>query len=260
LGVVNRDDAWGAQILDRGDVPMVGFSMHEVSAVESTPAHTSFTWRGRRVELALAGSFHVHNALAAATTAAALGVPEDVIVAGLNQATPVPGRFEVVPTTATFTVVVDYAHTPEGLRVALDSARGLARGHRVLCVFGCGGGRDRDKRPAMGLVAARDADVAIVTSDNPRNEDPDAIIDDVMAGVPEGSEVLVRRERAEAIELVIDLAGPGDVVVVAGKGHEREIEIGTRRVPFDDSQVVAAAVAAKTRRAATTGSGAGTAP
>ncbi len=91
-----------------------------------------------------------HNALAAATTAAALGVPDDIIVTGLDQAAPVPGRFEVVPTTAPFTVVVDYAHTPEGLRVALDSARGLARGHRVLCVFGCGGDRDRDKRPAMG--------------------------------------------------------------------------------------------------------------
>jgi UDP-N-acetylmuramoyl-L-alanyl-D-glutamate--2,6-diaminopimelate ligase len=259
LGVVNADDEWGRQILDRGAVPMVGYSMSEVSAVESDPGHTSFTWRGRRVELALTGSFHVVNALAAATTAAALGVPEDVIVTGLNQATPVPGRFEVVPTTAPFTVVVDYAHTPEGLRVALDSARRLARGHRVLCVFGCGGGRDRDKRPAMGLVAGRDADVAIVTSDNPRNEDPDAIIDDVMAGVPDGSEVHVRRQRAEAIELGIDLARPGDVVVVAGKGHEREIEIGTQRVPFADAEVVAAAVTAKARRTATTGPGPGTA-
>jgi UDP-N-acetylmuramoyl-L-alanyl-D-glutamate--2,6-diaminopimelate ligase len=107
----------------------------------------------------------------------------------------------------------------------------------------------------MGLVAGRDADVAIVTSDNPRNEDPDAIIDDVMAGVPDGSEVHVRRQRAEAIDLVIDLARPGDVVVVAGKGHEREIEIGTQRVPFADAEVVAAAVTAKARRTATTGPG-----
>ncbi len=104
------------------------------------------------------------------------------------------------------------------------------------------------------------ADVAIVTSDNPRNEDPDAIIDDVMAGVPDGVEVLIRPERAEAIELVIDLAGPGDVVVVAGKGHERDIEIGTRRVPFDDAQAVAAAVTAQARRGAPTAPGTGTAP
>ena len=254
LAVVNRDDAWGRQILERGDVPTVGFSMAEVSAVRSSAAHTSFTWRAGRVELALAGSFHVANALAAATTAAALGVPEDVIVTGLNRATPVPGRFEVIDTAAPFTVAIDYAHTPEGLRVVLDSARELAAGHRVLCVFGCGGGRDRQKRPAMGAVAASHADVAVVTSDNPRNEDPDLIIAEVMAGVPAGSHVMVRPDRAEAIELAIDLAAPGDVVVVAGKGHELDIEFATSRLPFDDRQVAAAAVA---RRAAQAGPGAG---
>jgi UDP-N-acetylmuramoyl-L-alanyl-D-glutamate--2,6-diaminopimelate ligase len=239
--VVNADDTWGRRILDRSLVPSVGYSMAEVSEVHSAADHTSFTWRSRRVELTLVGSFHVANALAAATTAAALGVPEDVIVTGLGAASPVPGRFEVVATAAPFTVVVDYAHTPEGLQVALDSARALAQGHRVLCVFGCGGDRDREKRPAMGAVAARRADVAVVTSDNPRHEDPDAIIAAVLAGVPAGAEVMSRRERAEAIELVMDLAGPGDVVVVAGKGHEREIEIGTERLPFDDRAVAAAA-------------------
>ncbi len=244
MAVVNEDDAWGRRILDRGGVPTVGYSMAEVSAVESGAQRTSFVWRGRRVELALAGSFHVVNALAAATTAVTLGVPEDVVVAGLGLAAPVPGRFEVVATGAPFTVVVDYAHTPAGLQVVLDSARELAGGHRVLCVFGCGGERDRDKRPAMGAVAAHGADVAVVTSDNPRNEDPDAIIAEVLSGVPPGAGVIARRERAEAIELVIDLAEPGDVVVVAGKGHEREIEIGTQRLPFDDRQVAAAAAAA----------------
>ncbi len=154
------------------------------------PDHTSFTWRGRRVELALTGSFHVANALAAATTAAALGVPEDVIVTGLNRAAPVPGRFEVRRHAGP-------VHGRRRLRPHPRGAPGRARqrpcswpaGHRVLCVFGCGGDRDHDKRPAMGAVAAADADVAVVTSDNPRNEDPDAIIDEVMAGVPAGSEV-----------------------------------------------------------------------
>jgi UDP-N-acetylmuramoyl-L-alanyl-D-glutamate--2,6-diaminopimelate ligase len=249
--VVNADDAWGRRIIERGAVPTVGYSMAEVSEVESAPQHTSFRWRGRRVELALTGSFHVANALAAASTAAALGVPDEVIVTGLARAAPVPGRFEVVDTAAPFTVVVDYAHTPDGLQVVLDSARALAGGHRVLCVFGCGGDRDRDKRPAMGAIAARHADVAVVTSDNPRNEDPGAIIAEVLSGVPSGSDVIVRPERAEAIELVIDLAAPGDVVVVAGKGHEREIEIGARRLPFDDREVSASALARRAGRAGT---------
>jgi UDP-N-acetylmuramoyl-L-alanyl-D-glutamate--2,6-diaminopimelate ligase len=184
----------------------------------------------------------VANALAAATTASVLGVPDEAVQAGLNRAAPVPGRFEVVETEAPFTVVVDYAHTPDGLRVLLDSARRLAGAHRVLCVFGCGGDRDREKRPIMGAIAATGADVAVVTSDNARHEDPDAIIAQVLAGFPPGSSVMARRERAEAIELAVGLAAAGDVVVVAGKGHETEIEIGTQRLPFDDRQVAAAAV------------------
>jgi UDP-N-acetylmuramoyl-L-alanyl-D-glutamate--2,6-diaminopimelate ligase len=243
LAVVNADDSWGRRLLAQPAVPTVGFTLADVSDVETTTGHTSFTWAGRRVELALVGSFHVANALAAATTAVALGVPEDVIVAGLHNATPVPGRFEVLDTAAPFTVVVDYAHTPDGLAVVLDSARQLAGGNRVLCVFGCGGDRDHEKRPAMGAVAGRGADVAVLTSDNPRHEDPDAIIAEVLTGVPPGSPVTVRRDRAEAIGLVVDQAGPGDVVVVAGKGHEREIEIGSQRLPFDDREEAVAAVA-----------------
>jgi UDP-N-acetylmuramoyl-L-alanyl-D-glutamate--2,6-diaminopimelate ligase len=256
LAVINQDDMWGRRLLERDGVATVGYSMDEVSDVRGTAHHTAFTWRTHRVELALAGSFQVPNALAAATTAAALGVPEDVIVTGLNRAAPVPGRFEVLATSAPFTVVVDYAHTPDGLRVVLDSARQLAGEHRVLCVFGCGGGRDHDKRPAMGATAADRADVVVVTSDNPRDEDPDAIIDEIMTGVPAGSETIVRRERADAIELAIDLARPGDVVVVAGKGHERAIEVGSTRIPFDDAQVAAAAVT----RLAPAGPGAGNTP
>jgi UDP-N-acetylmuramoyl-L-alanyl-D-glutamate--2,6-diaminopimelate ligase len=242
--VVNQDDPWGAQLMRRASVPTIGFTMAEVADVQSGADRTLFSWRGRRVELALAGSFHVANALAAATTADALGVPADVIVDGLSNAAAVPGRFEVIPSAAPFTVVVDYAHTPDGLEVVLGSARQLAAGHRVLCVFGCGGNRDRDKRPAMGAVAGRRSDLAVLTSDNPRDEDPDAIIAEVLAGVEEGSAVVVEPDRAAAIELVIERAGPGDVVVVAGKGHERDIEIGPARLPFDD-RVEAAAAAAR---------------
>jgi len=257
MAVVNADDPRGRWLLDSAHVPTVGFTTADASAVESSTRRTAFTWRGRRVELALAGSFHVANALAAATTAAALGVPEDAVQVGLNRARPVPGRFEVLETGAPFTVVVDYAHTPDGLQVLLDSARALAAGHRVLCVFGCGGDRDRDKRPVMGAVATRGADVAVVTSDNPRHEDPDAIIADVVGGVAPGSEIIVRPDRAEAIELVVDMAVPGDVVVVAGKGHETEIEIGDERLPFDDRRVAAAAVA---RRSGKAGAGSGDGP
>jgi UDP-N-acetylmuramoyl-L-alanyl-D-glutamate--2,6-diaminopimelate ligase len=242
LAVVNEDDPRGREILGRAEIPGVGYSMAEATALHATADRTSFTWRKRRVDLALAGSFHVANALAAATTAVALGVPEDVVVAGLHDAAPVPGRFEVVATSAPFTVVVDYAHTPDGLEVALDSARALAAGHRVLCLFGCGGDRDHQKRPAMGAIAARHADVVVVTSDNPRHEDPDTIIDEIVAGMPAGSQVTIRPDRGDAIELVVGRAAPGDVVVVAGKGHEQEIEIGTARVPFDDRLVVADAV------------------
>jgi UDP-N-acetylmuramoyl-L-alanyl-D-glutamate--2,6-diaminopimelate ligase len=243
VAVVNRDDEHGRRLLELSGLRTVGYSLAETSEVESTAQSTSFTWRGRRVELALAGAFQVSNALAAATTAVTLGVPEDVVVSGLRRAGSVPGRFQVVSTSAPVTVVVDYAHTPDGLAVALASARRLAGTSRVLCVFGCGGERDRAKRPRMGAIAASGADVAVVTSDNPRSEDPDAIIADVLAGIPTGSEVLVRPDRGDAIELAVGLACPGDVVLVAGKGHEDVIEIGAQRLPFDDRDVAARALA-----------------
>ena len=241
-GVVNEDDAWGRRLLAASDVPCVGYSLREAGAVRASATGTSFTWRGRTVRLALAGAFHVANALAAAATALSVGVPEDEVVAGLERAAAVRGRFEVVPTAAPFTVVVDYAHTPDALALALDSAHRVAGTHRVLCVFGCGGDRDRHKRPAMGAVAAAGADVAVLTSDNPRSEDPDAIIAEVLAGMGGSSEPIVRRDRAEAIDLAVGLAAPGDVVLVAGKGHETEIEIAGARLAFDDRQVAADAV------------------
>ena len=174
------------------------------------------------------------------------------MVRGLERARPVAGRFELIDVPAPFTVVVDYAHTPDGLAVALDSARNLAGERRVLCVFGCGGDRDRAKRPLMGAVVSGAADVTVITSDNPRHEDPVAIIDEVVGGVVgavleptdgvEARGVIVEPDRARAIARAVALARPGDVVLVAGKGHESVIEIGDSRVPFDDRRVAAAAV------------------
>jgi UDP-N-acetylmuramoyl-L-alanyl-D-glutamate--2,6-diaminopimelate ligase len=242
LGVVNVDDEWGRRLLERVTVPVVPYAADEATLLDSVPGRTSFTWRDRRVDLPLTGAYQVANALAAATTAVALGVPEDVVVTGLGRAGAVAGRFEVVDVAAPFTVVVDYAHTPDGLAVALDSARRLAGSRRVLCVFGCGGDRDRAKRPAMGSVVSGSADVTIVTSDNPRGEEPGTIIADVLAGVAVGAGVVVEPDRALAIARAVDLAQPGDVVLVAGKGHETTQEVGDRLLPFDDRRVMADAV------------------
>jgi len=233
IGIVNADDPWGRQILETRSADLVPYSMSEVEGVEISPSSTRFSWRGRQVVLNLAGLFQVPNALSAATTSVALGIPEDIVVEGLCQARPVAGRFEVVDTGLGFVTVVDYAHTPEGLEVALASARSLAGRNRVVVVFGAGGERDKNKRPAMGTAAA-EADLVVITSANPPGEDPLRIIDDVRSGVPASADVLVEPDRRQAIEAAFEHAGAGDVVLIAGKGHETDIEIGQRRVPFDD--------------------------
>jgi UDP-N-acetylmuramoyl-L-alanyl-D-glutamate--2,6-diaminopimelate ligase len=248
-GVVNADDPWGRRLLASAEIPLVAFSASEATEISLGAHHTSFSWRGRRVRLPLVGSFHVANALAAAAAAGVLGVADDDVVAGLERAAPVPGRFEVVEGGAPFTVVVDYAHTPDALRSALSSARQLARGGRVLVVFGCGGDRDRAKRPVMGQVAAAGADVVVVTSDNPRSEPPQSIIEEILAGVPPGAAVWAEPDRAAAIALAVGVAEPGDVVLVAGKGHERFIESEGAKVPFEDRRQAAEAMARSARRA-----------
>jgi UDP-N-acetylmuramoyl-L-alanyl-D-glutamate--2,6-diaminopimelate ligase len=184
------------------------------------------------VELKLHGRFNVENALAAAAAARALGVATDAIKRGLEGVERVPGRFDAVDEGQPFVVLVDYAHTPGALESALEAARDLARG-RVICVFGAGGDRDRTKRPLMGRVVMQLADVGLVTSDNPRSEDPAAIA----AEVVDGLDLEVELDRGRAIERAIELAQPGDVVVIAGKGHEQGQEIAGRRLPFDDREV-----------------------
>lgn len=189
-----------------------------------------------RVRTGLPGHFNVANALGAFATAAAMGIDDETAAVGLAGAARVPGRFEPIDEGQAFTVLVDYAHTPDSLENVLRAARRLTAG-RLIAVFGAGGDRDRDKRPKMGRAGAELSDLAVVTSDNPRSEDPEAIVAEVAAGA-EGEGVEVEVDRRAAIALALRRAAPGDTVVIAGKGHEQgqEFEDG-RKVPFDDREV-----------------------
>ncbi len=192
---------------------------------------------GVEVRTGLPGDFNVANALGAFAAAMGLGVTADVAAEGLARAERVPGRFEPVDEGQAFAVLVDYAHTPDSLENVLRAARRLSEG-RVLSVFGAGGDRDRDKRPRMGRAGASLSDIAIVTSDNPRSEDPEAIIAEVIGGVENGVNVAVEPDRRAAIALALRQARPGDTVVIAGKGHEQGQEFeGGRKVAFDDREV-----------------------
>jgi len=238
LAVVNADDPWGARLITELDVPVVVYQASDAEALQLGPRASHFRWRGTEVEVPLGGRHNVDNALAAATVTAALGAAPEAIVAGLRDAPPVPGRWEHVDAGQPFSVVVDYAHTPDGLSRVLGAARDVVGDHRVLVVFGCGGDRDRSKRPQMAAAATARADVAVLTSDNPRHEDPLAIIDDVAAGAAPGADLRVEPDREAAIALALDEARPGDLVVVAGKGHETGQAVGDRVIPFDDREVV----------------------
>ena len=227
-------------LADGASVPITRFSVADAGDVVLSATQVEFDWRGRRVHLPMGGRFNVANALAAATVAERLGVPVDTIVSALATVAPVPGRFEPVDAGQDFAVVVDYAHTPDGLAQVLAAAREGAGTGRVLVVFGCGGDRDAAKRPEMGRIAAEQADVVVVTSDNPRHEDPAAIISAVLSGIPAGPRARVTSDpdRRAAIALALADSRPGDVVVIAGKGHEPYQEIGDVQLPFDDRAVV----------------------
>jgi UDP-N-acetylmuramoyl-L-alanyl-D-glutamate--2,6-diaminopimelate ligase len=236
LAVVNRADEWGQRLLKalaKGPIPVETFSPEDAVDVDLDAGRTRFTWRGQRIAIQLGGRFNIANALAAACCAQALGVPVSTIVEGLEAVPGVRGRFEALDAGQPFTVLVDYAHTPDGLVQALQAARELAAG-RLLVVFGAGGDRDHEKRPLMGAAASELADLAVVTSDNPRSEDPDAIIEQVVAGARHRSKLVVEPDRAAAISTAMATAQPGDVVLIAGKGHEPGQEIGGRILPFDD--------------------------
>ena len=262
-GVINLDDPRGTELVQICKHP-VTFAISRPADV--TPGPLEMTLDGLKfdirtprgtvaVQSQLVGRPNVYNILAAAATAVAMELPLDAIATGVRQLRGVPGRFELVSSPEDHaTVVVDYAHTDDALRNLLETARPLSP-KRLITVFGCGGDRDRTKRPLMGMVAARLSDVVVITSDNPRSEEPQRIIDEIKRGIPAGIQSADRApeihtvvDRREAIERAVQLADAGDVVLIAGKGHEKYQQIGDRVLPFDDGEVARRALAHRGRR------------
>ncbi len=244
--VVNIDDPAAEWIIAACKEAVITYGMHKDADIKARDVRV--TARGvafqavtsseiTNLQLRLTGKFNVYNALAAVAAGVADNIPLSTIKAALERVPGVHGRFELVDRGQHFAVVVDYAHTPDGLENVLATAREITTG-RLITVFGCGGDRDRAKRPMMGEIAARMSDLAVVTSDNPRSEDPIAIIEDILAGVRqvEGACYTVVPDRRDAIRQAICAANPGDVVLIAGKGHEDYQITGSQRLHFDDRE------------------------
>ncbi|MFM8888384.1 MAG: UDP-N-acetylmuramoyl-L-alanyl-D-glutamate--2,6-diaminopimelate ligase [Solirubrobacterales bacterium] len=245
VALVNADDPYGRRLAEEFGATTFSTAGEQADfvarGIEFDRAGARFTVDSPggelRVEVPLAGAFNVSNAVASLAGAILLGVEPEVAVRGLAGASPVPGRLEPVDRGQDFAVFVDYAHTPDSVANVLEAARELTR-TRLITVIGAGGDRDRGKRPLMGEAAGRLSDLTVVTSDNPRSEPPELIVGEVAAGIPAGCEVVVEVDRDAAIGRAIEAAGPGDTVVIAGKGHEQgqEFEDG-RKIPFDDREV-----------------------
>jgi UDP-N-acetylmuramoyl-L-alanyl-D-glutamate--2,6-diaminopimelate ligase len=267
-GIINLDDPRGPSLIDVARRPIT-FAIGQPADV--TPESLNITLGGLtldirtprgtvKVQSTLVGRPNVYNILAAAATAAALELPLEAIADGVRDLPGVPGRFEIVSSPEDeVTVVVDYAHTDDALRNLLETARPLAP-KRLITVFGCGGDRDRTKRPLMGMVASRLSDVVVITSDNPRSEEPQRIIDEIKRGIPAGAQSAGRItdirtdvDRRLAIEQAVEQAEPGDVVLIAGKGHEKYQQIGDRVLPFDDGAVARAALGRRRKRSTKAG-------
>lgn len=236
LAVVNLDDPHGRLLADAAVIPTAGVSLDDAADLDVRLDGSTFTRGGRTITLPLGGRFNVSNALLAAAACEAIGIAEPAIEAGLAAVRAIRGRFERVELDAPFSAVVDFAHTPDALEHLLGDARALA--DRVIVVFGCGGDKDRGKRAPMGEIASRLADLVVVTSDNPRSEPPEAIIEEILAGVERRDHVEVEPDRRRAIALALRAARPGDLVIVAGKGHETEQIVAGRHLPFDDRAVL----------------------
>jgi len=237
---VNVGDEHGRRLAAelRGRNELLTFGLAEdaelrAEELELGPRGARFRAGGIELETRLRGRFNVENVLGAVAAARLLGIEDDAIAYGVRELRGVPGRFEAVDEGQPFAVLVDYAHTPDSLENVLRTARDLAQ-NQVICVFGCGGDRDRGKRPLMGRIATELADLAIVTSDNPRSEEPGAIIAEILEGAGDAE---VEPDRREAIARAVAAAGEGDVVVIAGKGHEQGQQFADRTIPFDDREV-----------------------
>ena len=248
--VLNLDDEAGRWYRERVICPVFTYSENDARAdltarnIRLFPGHVEFEaltlGRLSRVHLPIPGGFSIYNALAALAAGLCLGLPLERMARVMPSVHGVRGRVEVVPVPRAYTVIIDYAHTPNALENILTTARDFTAG-RLICLFGCGGDRDRGKRPLMGAVVGELADVAVVTSDNPRTEDPEAIIRDILAGMAGGgAELHVEPDRRLAIGWALERGRPGDVIVLAGKGHETYQEVGGARYPMDEREIVAA--------------------
>jgi UDP-N-acetylmuramoyl-L-alanyl-D-glutamate--2,6-diaminopimelate ligase len=247
--VVNADDPWGARLLVKPSVPTQSYAVQGhadivARGVEVTRDGLRFEVDDVEFRSQLRGRFNVSNCLCAIAIARALGIEDEVTARGIEQVAGVPGRVEPVDVGQNFLVVVDYAHTPDSILHVLQAARPMTSG-RIIVVFGCGGDRDREKRPLMGAAATANADLTVITSDNPRSEDPLAIIAQIEPGAKRGGGTyLVQPDRRAAITFAVGEAHEGDTVVVAGKGHEPYQELATGTVPFDDREVTREALTA----------------
>lgn len=240
-GIVNADDPWGRRLAGSATIPVSTFSVAAGSDLRATDLHVSrtgleFRVDELRVRSRLRGGFNVSNCLASIALARAAGLDDDATLAGIADVSEVPGRVEPIEEGQEFLVVVDYAHTPDSILGVLQATRPLTSG-RLIVVFGCGGDRDRAKRPLMGKAATSTADLTVVTSDNPRSEDPLAIIAEIERGATEGGgHYVIEPDRRAAIDRAVATAEPGDAVVIAGKGHERYQEFADRTIEFDDRE------------------------
>lgn len=248
MGVCNADDPWTERLLAGASCPSVYYGIHNPAEVwaEDIFLHsrsvdfTVCTARTRTpVHLGVPGRFSVYNALGAIATCGELGIPPEECAAALATFPGVAGRMEVVPTPGKpYTLLIDYAHTPDALENVLKTVRGFAQ-NRVIAVFGCGGDREREKRPLMGHIAGKLADLTIITSDNPRTEEPMAIIRDILPGIAGAEDkYIVEPDRRGAIALAMGRAAAGDVIVLCGKGHETYQEIGDKTIPMDEREIV----------------------
>jgi UDP-N-acetylmuramoyl-L-alanyl-D-glutamate--2,6-diaminopimelate ligase len=249
---VDLDDPWGRRLSERAAIPTTGYGIDadaplRARDVSVTREGVAFAVGDIAFRSSLRGRFNVSNCLAAIGLSRLVGIDDDAITRGIAALEEVPGRMEPVDAGQNFLVVVDYAHTPDSILSVLQAARPLTSG-RLIVVFGCGGDRDRAKRPLMGAAATRTADLTVLTSDNPRSEDPLAIIADIEPGAEEGGgDFVVEPDRRAAIRSAVRAATSGDTVVIAGKGHESYQETGGLRIPFDDREVAREEILARER-------------
>lgn len=249
IAVLNMDDTNAAAMVEGTECKVITLSTksdsadytakniiyrtHNVSYELVTDCHIG------RVKIGIPGTFTVYNSMLAAVCCIAMGVGFQQVVDALGSAKGIPGRIEVVPTGTDYTVIIDYAHSPDGLKNILDSLREISGTGRILTVFGCGGDRDKSKRPQMGQIAQEKSDICIVTSDNPRSEDPEQIIRDILAGMHQDPErVVVEPDRTKAIAKALTMAEAGDIVLLAGKGHETYQILSTGKIHFDEREKI----------------------